>query len=457
MHGILLPILSVAVNTELDVIGASHRARQIAEFCGFGAQDQVRIASAISELAKALFSHGWVGKVEFAISDDVVPQALAIEIGGTGLGGPGTPHGDSWPETADMGFLSARRFMDRFDITNDGNATAILLSKSLPDRAPLVTRGTIEAGISGLGHLPSNVALSGATQQNVALTDALESLHAKQLELLAVSARLEETNIQVAKLNEQLSEQAESLIVADRRKDNFLSVLSHELRSPLSAAGMAAQMLERHPNVPEQTIKLSQLMSRQVAHMNRLVEDLMDVSRISRGLVAIAKAPVDMHEVISAAVEQITPAIRRKNHDITVSLPEARYTVTGDRTRLVQVLGNLLGNAVRYTPDGGKITVDMAVSEPSLLISISDNGIGIAPDLMPNLFDLYVQAEQSPDGKNSGLGLGLALVRSLMQAHGGTVVASSDGVDLGSKFELRFALGPAHVEVAPDPVDNSYV
>ena len=413
LHAIPLPVLTVTVNTELDVIGASHRARQIADFCGFGAQDQVRIASAISELARALFSHGWVGDVGFAISNDVRPQALVIDIGGSGFDDTSTRRPDSWPETVEMGFVSARRFMDKFEVSTHGHRTRILLSKTLPERSSLMTRGSIDAAISTLGTLPSNVALSGATQQNAALTDALESLHAKQQELLAVSARLEETNIQVEKLNQKLSEQAQSLIVADRRKDDFLSVLSHELRSPLSAAGMAAQMLERHPNVPEQTVKLSQLISRQVSHMNRLVEDLMDVSRISRGLVAIARAPVDMQDVVSAAVEQITPAIRRKNHNITVSLPEATCIVTGDRTRLIQVLGNVLGNAIRYTPDGGKIAVEMAVRGPSLIVSISDNGIGIPAELMPKLFDLYVQAEQSTDGKNTGLGLGLALVRSL--------------------------------------------
>jgi signal transduction histidine kinase len=298
----------------------------------------------------------------------------------------------------------------------------------------------IDLALSRLAELPSNVALSEAHQQNRELTGALAALQAKQAELLEMSACLERTNRQVEALNVLLNEKAQSLVSADRRKDEFLSILSHELRSPLSAVSMAAQLLENSPGNPSQGIRLGQLIQRQTRHMSRMVEDLLDVSRVSRGLVSISRAPVDMREVVDAAFEQHAPAAQARGHTVTQPGPLDDSTVDGDRTRLVQVVANLLGNAIRYTPDGGRIEVSMRADDGWLLMRVSDNGIGIPEELMPHLFDLYTQAERSSDSKNSGLGLGLALVKSLVEAHGGSVTASSGGARRGSEFEVRLKL-----------------
>jgi signal transduction histidine kinase len=167
---------------------------------------------------------------------------------------------------------------------------------------------------------------------------------------------------------------------------------------------------------------------------------LLDVSRVSRGLVSISKTVVDMREVVDAAFEQHAPAARAKGHAVSQAVSLEHCTVDGDRTRLVQIVANLLGNAIRYTPDGGRIEVRVSAHEGWLLLRVSDNGIGIAPELMPHLFDLYTQAERSSDSRNSGLGLGLALVKSLVEAHGGSVAASSAGAGRGSQFEVRLML-----------------
>jgi signal transduction histidine kinase len=437
-------ILTIAVSCELDVIASRQRARQIAAFCGFGLQDQARIATAVSELARNVFHYAPAGKVRFSLSQPASRQALVVVIEDNGDGIADLEQilagNDQSNPRIGGGIPAARRLMDQCEITTGKNGTQIVLTKWLPVHAPTMTVLAIGDAVAQLHALPSNVALSEAHQQNRELTDALATLQVHQDELVEVSRRLEETNNQVENLNRLLNEKAESLMLADRQKNVFLSMLSHELRGPLSAASMAAHLLEKNPADAEQTFKLGQLITRQIGHMSRLVEDILDVSRVSRGLLSIVKAPVDLREVIKAAVEQIMPAARRKGHAIKLALPDTSCVVVGDRTRLVQVIGNLLGNAIRYTPDGGHIDVVMQVRDAAVSVRVTDNGMGIPADLMPHLFALYVQAERSSDSRNGGLGLGLALVKSLVALHGGEVRASSAGEGCGSTFEISLSL-----------------
>lgn len=438
-------ILTIAVACELDVIASRQRARQIAAFCGFGLQDQARIATAVSELARNVFNYARDGKVRFSLIQTPPRQALMVAIDDNGPGITDlelilAPDERASPRTGG-GIPAAHRLMDHCQITTGADGTKVLLTKWLPAHAPSMTLLAIGDAVARLHALPTNVALSEAHQQNRDLSDALATLQLRQDELVVVSNRLEETNSQVETLNRLLNEKAESLMSADRQKNEFLSMLSHELRGPLSAAAMAAHLLEKTPAATPQTVNLGQLINRQISHMSRLVEDLLDVSRVSRGLVSIVKTPVDMREAIEAAVEQIMPAARRKGHSLELSLPDTPCVIDGDQTRLIQVIGNLLGNAIRYTPDGGKIDVVLQVRNATVTVTVTDNGIGIGPSLMPHLFDLYVQAEHSSDRQNGGLGLGLALVKSLVELHDGTVRASSEGEGRGSSFEITL---PAH-------------
>lgn len=444
----LYPLLTVSVRSELDVIASRLRARQIATLCGFGSHDQTRIATAVSELARNAFSYAGSGKVRFLIGKNARRQALLITIDDEGKGIPDLDRilADD-PDAAPNGggILAARRFMDRCDIATGTSGTRIVLVKSFASHVALMSVDAIGSAISRLDALPGNVALSEANQQNRELTDALAALQAKQEELIEVSEHLERTNRQVEALNVLLNEKAATLMSADRRKDEFLSVLSHELRGPLSAAAMAAQLLENNPDKDRQGVKLGQIITRQVGHMSRLVEDLLDVSRVSRGLVSIVKLAVDMREVVEAAFEQLAPAAHDKGQQVDVVLPAQPCIVQGDRTRLLQVIANLLGNAIRYTPEGGRIELSLHVEGAQLVVWVEDNGIGIPATLMPHLFDLYTQAERSSDSRNSGLGLGLALVKSLVEAHGGSVMADSAGIGRGSRFEVRLALS-AHIQ-----------
>jgi signal transduction histidine kinase len=435
-------VLTLAVQSEFDVIASRQRARQIASLCGFTALDQARIATVVSELARNIFNYAVTGTVTFSVTQDNGRQHLmmAVEDRGPGIGNIDEILGGRYRSTTGMGLgiLAARRLMDRFDIrTGEDIGTAIFMCKTMPAGTARMTSAAIDKLLSQLDVLPSNVALSEANQQNRELTEALNALQARQDELLIVTARLEETNRRIEALNVQLDQKADALLRADRSKDEFLAILSHELRGPLSAASMAAQLLQAGPDEPDKTAKMSQVISRQVGHMSRLVEDLLDVSRVSRGLVVIDKAPLDIAEVISGAVEQVATAAAGKGHALGVSLPDGPVIVHGDRTRMLQVVSNLLTNAIRYTPDGGRIHVTLEVNVGAMAIRVVDNGIGVHADLMPNLFDLYVQAERTSDRQGGGLGLGLALVKNLVEAHDGTVTAESEGRNRGSTFTVR--------------------
>ncbi|RYF44563.1 MAG: HAMP domain-containing histidine kinase, partial [Cytophagaceae bacterium] len=226
------------------------------------------------------------------------------------------------------------------------------------------------------------------------------------------------------------------LRLENHRKDQFLAVLSHELRNPLSAAKMAVELLGTPPIKVERVSQLSEVIKRQVSHMSRLVEDLIDVSRVSEGLVVLDKHRINLNIIIENAVEQIRPMMVAKSHTLKVEVPPDPCEVCGDRIRLVQVIANLLSNAARYTPQQGCIHLTLATEQDCFSIKIIDNGIGIEPAVIPGLFDLFAQAERSTDPKSGGLGLGLALVKSLVELHGGTVTARSDGRNLGSTFTV---------------------
>lgn len=229
----------------------------------------------------------------------------------------------------------------------------------------------------------------------------------------------------------------DNLITTNRRKDEFLAILSHELRNPLSATKTAASLLQMPEIGTPRTEHLGQVIARQVGHMSRLVEDLVDVSRIAQGLVVLHPVEVDMIEVVNTAVEQVKPMVDAKHHLLIFQSPGQPCLVNGDKTRLVQVVANLLSNAARYTPDHGSIVLELYSSAGTASLTVKDNGVGIDPTSLSTLFDLYMQAERSSDRANGGLGLGLALVKSMIELHGGTVSAASDGKNMGSSFVIN--------------------
>jgi signal transduction histidine kinase len=233
-------------------------------------------------------------------------------------------------------------------------------------------------------------------------------------------------------------DQAEKdLRAADQRKDEFLAMLAHELRNPLAPISAAAQLLKL-VHLDEARVKqTSDIIARQVDHMTSLVDDLLDVSRVTRGLVTLDMKPLDMKRIVSDAVEQVSPLIKTRGHHLSVQLPTEPAGVMGDQKRLVQVIANLLNNSAKYTPEGGNIVLSVELRQRQVVLSVADDGIGMEPELVSRVFDLFAQAERTSDRSQGGLGLGLALVKSLIGLHGGSVQAYSKGAGAGSTFTVR--------------------
>jgi PAS domain S-box-containing protein len=232
----------------------------------------------------------------------------------------------------------------------------------------------------------------------------------------------------------------ESLREADRRKDEFLAMLAHELRNPLASIRNAAQVMKLLGSADANLRRAREVIERQMQHLTRLVDDLLDVSRITQGKVTLQREPLDLSMIIQRAVETSRPLIDARKHQMTLTLPPKLVRVEGDLTRLVQVLSNLLNNAAKFTDEGGHIRLKAAEESGEAVIRIRDNGMGLPADLLPRVFDRFTQAKRSPDRLQGGLGLSLALVRNLVEMHGGKVEARSEGLGQGSEFIVRLPL-----------------
>lgn len=226
----------------------------------------------------------------------------------------------------------------------------------------------------------------------------------------------------------------------NRAKDEFLAMLGHELRNPLAPIGTAAQLLKMPDLDVHRARYAGDVIGRQVEHMNRLLSDMLDVSRVTRGLVSLNLEEIDLRNIVERAVEQTRPLMEERQHRLELRLPGGAALVRGDRTRLTQVVANLLTNAAKYTPAHGAIQLSLTSAEGEATLSVADDGEGITAELLPRVFDLFSQGERKADRAQGGLGLGLALVRSLVQLHGGHVEASSPGRGAGSIFTVRLPL-----------------
>ena len=269
----------------------------------------------------------------------------------------------------------------------------------------------------------------------------------KTRELERLNSHLKRANTELEQTNRvlqsEVSERARAeaaLKEADRHKDEFLAVLAHELRNPLAPIRNAVEIMRRSSVMDPQLAWSRDVVERQVKHLTRLVDDLLDVSRITRGNINLSREPVNVATIVARAIETIAPLIAEQRHDLSVDISEEALEVEGDLTRLTQVLGNLLNNAAKYTDPGGTINVTASRVGMDVDIRVRDNGIGIPPALLPRLFQLFTQVDAAAHRAQGGLGIGLALVRQLVQMHGGSVTAYSDGPGKGSEFLIRLPL-----------------
>ncbi len=286
-----------------------------------------------------------------------------------------------------------------------------------------------------------------------ALEAANRMLLGEVAERRRAEARLSELN---ETLDRRVTERTTELLVSEarlleahRRKDEFLATLAHELRNPLAPVRNAVELLRRHTLDAAKQAWASELIERQVRILSRLIDDLMDVSRINRGRIELRRDIVPLNEVLADAIDAVRPMIDEAGHELAVLLPDRQLVIDGDRTRLAQAFMNLLNNAAKYTDPGGRIELGVVVEKETAVVTIRDNGIGIPPEHLDGVFELFSQVESALTRSHGGLGIGLSLTQKLVQMHGGTVRAYSEGLGHGSRFLVHLPLASARAAASP--------
>ena len=351
--------------------------------------------------------------------------------------------------------------LTRFVDPDDAGRFAALLAEAVRGRSKgeihLVSAGghpvPVMLSMSALGEGQDEsytVVVTDLTQLKQAQTalqranDELEArVEARTRELSEANEALLAEIAQRTRLEDELRAHTAALLEADQRKDEFLSMLAHELRNPLAPILTAAEMIRMAMGARSDLPDLERyrgVIARQVKNLAHLVDDLLDVSRITRGSITLRRGPVELAAVVRSAVEAARPAIDQHHHHLRVALPGEPVWLLADATRCEQVLVNLLNNAAKFTERGGNISLSAALRGAEVVLSVRDDGAGIPPDLLPRVFDLFVQGECSLDRAQGGLGIGLTLVKRLVEMHGGTVEARSEGAGHGSEMVIRLPL-----------------
>ena len=259
-----------------------------------------------------------------------------------------------------------------------------------------------------------------------------------------------------AKVTRDLSEQRRlsELERSNRRTQEFIAMLAHELRNPLAPIRNAVSILQAHRGLPQPVHRVGEVIGRQITHLTRLVDDLLDVGRIVTGKIVLKHDRIDYGQVVMNSIEAVRPSIDERHHRLVLDLPDEPIAITGDATRLAQALQNLLQNASRYTPDGGEIAVSARLDDHHVVTTVRDSGVGIAPDAIDRIFELFAQ-EHGGSGHEGGLGIGLPLARSLIEQHGGRLSAASDGIGHGSTFTVVLPLRERSMIVARGALDST--
>ncbi|MGY3266899.1 hybrid sensor histidine kinase/response regulator [Lysobacter sp. HA35] len=264
--------------------------------------------------------------------------------------------------------------------------------------------------------------------------------------------RARERQYQIRRHLEEIGAARDALTESARRKDQFLAMLGHELRNPLAPVRNALHLLMADQRLPDDDVALCGMMKRQVDHMVRLVDDLIDVSRISRGTIALKRERVDLATVLQHAIDQSRPLVESGRHRLEASLGDDRVEIDADPVRVTQVFGNLLNNAAKYAEPGGHIAVSVERDQANVRVRVRDRGIGIEPEMLPHVFELFTQGRRERHRAHDGLGIGLTLVRNLVEMHGGTVEAHSEGRGRGAEFVVTLPVATAKASHVIAPV-----
>jgi signal transduction histidine kinase len=439
-------LLIVAINSENDVVDVRRRARHVAQLLGFGMQDQVRIATAVSEIARNAFTYASGGRAEFYVEQVLPSPALSIQVKDCGKGIPNLPEilAGGYKSTTGLGvgILGARRLMDSCDIeTEAGRGTKVTLKKLLPEsvsvnNALLATIGT------QLSNSPMTDTVAEAQLQNRELLQTLAELRTRQDELLALTRELEDTNRGVVALYAEIEEKANHLRRADEMKSRFLSNTSHELRTPLGSIRALAQLLlERiDGDLTAEQEKQVLFIRNAASELSELVNDLLDMAKIEAGKIDIKTTVVDINELFSTLRGMLRPLGVGNPVDLIFEETHTELTLLTDEGKVSQILRNLISNALKFTKSGEvRVTAACNERQHTVRFSVADTGIGIAAADMQLIFEEFGQVENVQQQHAQGTGLGLPLCRRLATLLGGTVeVQSTPG--RGSTFSLVLPL-----------------
>jgi signal transduction histidine kinase len=303
--------------------------------------------------------------------------------------------------------------------------------------------------------------LASANEQLAAANMTLQAEKTRELQIL--NENLRHANDELERANRTLQGEVgerlraeRALKEADRHKDEFLAMLAHELRNPLAPILNALRLMRMAPSETQMQWS-GEVIERQVRYLTRLVDDLLDVSRITRGKITLAREPIELAALIARSVETVQPVIEERGHELLISVVDGALRISADPVRLVQAIGNVLGNAAKYTDRGGSIRLTAQSHGDHIEVGIRDNGIGIPADRMPQIFNLFTQLDRGAEHPQSGLGIGLALVRRLVEMHGGSVSAHSEGHGKGSEFIIRLPLLTTAETIATERADRPTV
>jgi signal transduction histidine kinase/CheY-like chemotaxis protein len=437
------PITTVKIQYEHDVVLARQRAREIAGQLGFDSQDQVRIATAVSEIARNAFMYAAGGKVEFQIEGQTAPQILMIEVSDQGPGIKNLKEildGEYRSSTGmGLGLTGARRLTDQCEIRQGvARGTIVTLKKILPKRAPLVSQSRLATIADRLSaHQPESL-FEEVQRQNQELLQTLGQLRERQDELIRVNRELEDTNRGVVALYAELDEKANHLSRADEMKTKFLSNMSHEFRTPLNSMLALTQLLIERADgeLNEEQEKQVRFIRKGAESLLELVNDLLDIAKIEAGKIEVHPVEFTVANLFSAIRGMLRPLLVNKALNLVFEEPQTNPLLYSDEGKISQVLRNFISNALKFT-ERGEVRVTASIEKAGKLItfSVADTGIGIAEADQARIFEEFTQVDNPVQRQVKGFGLGLPLCRKLATLLGGSVSVQSQ-VGVGSVFSL---------------------
>lgn len=459
----MLPIITVEIRYEHDVVLARQRARQLAEAFGLERQDQVRLATAVSELARNAFQYAGGGRVEFYLGEipelkQHVLQTRVIDQGGGIPNLTAILNGDYVSHTGmGLGLIGAKRLMDDFDIATSKKGTTIIIGKRLPAASKPISKAQVAKIVQKLAEQKPDDPFVELQRQNQELLATMAELEKRQQELSELNRELEDTNRGVVALYAELDQRADFLRRISESKTRFFSAMTHEFRTPLNSIISLSRMLADKMDgdlTPEQEKQVSYI-RRAAADLAHLVDDLLDIAKVEAGKATARPQRCDLQALFSSLRGTLRPLISQNaSVNLVFEDPEGIPELYTDEAKLTQILRNFISNALKYT-ERGEVRVSAKMQGPQhVVIAVADTGIGIAPEHQARIFEEFEQVEGPHQLGTKGTGLGLPLAKSLAELLGGSVMLTST-LGVGSTFSvlipIRFATEEEMPAFAPEP------